>query len=445
MVTIGIPDELKGMRYYYPKAVEEYAEKHACGITGYCSYIVPFRDDDIAIRTYAYRRKSGKSLELIEVARATPLHKGQVTANIYYACNMTGYKVVYSEKDLYTRSYGVKYKVGELAAFREYLYDDKEIGIWSKIINLDRLFEFPKYKYCACNEVDCKSVLKYVRAFCEHPEVEYFGKMGATYSASVLKKIEKDKGFAKYLREHVASYNECGPTALIYAYENKMPVYEAADILSEKRRTIRDVNYWCPEVKKYKLNPLKVSEYVREQGEKLVLYGDYLRAAEYLGLDMTDTKNAFPKELKRMHDLRIDEVASLKAEKDREKKKKLIEDFARKCLENVGYEWEDGDYIMILPRERKELDVEGNTLHHCVGKMGYDQKVIRGESIIGFIRKKEAPLVPYVTCEYRTLEKRISQCYGDHDSRPPQEVEEFAKRWAEWVKKGAKRETAACG
>ena len=41
-----------------------------------------------------------------------------------------------------------------------------------------------------------------------------------------------------------------------------------------------------------------------------------------------------------------------------------------------------------------ELIKEGNALDHCVGKMNYDQKFAREESLIFFVRNKDNPQIP---------------------------------------------------
>lgn len=73
---------------------------------------------------------------------------------------------------------------------------------------------------------------------------------------------------------------------------------------------------------------------------------------------------------------------------------------------------------------------EGQILEHCVGRMNYDQKFVREESLIFFIRTKEAPNTPLVTVEYSPSRKKILQCYGKKDSTPNDNILEFVnKKW----------------
>ncbi len=62
--------------------------------------------------------------------------------------------------------------------------------------------------------------------------------------------------------------------------------------------------------------------------------------------------------------------------------------------------------------------------------MGYDQKFVREESLIFFIRNKDNPTTPFITVEYSLKKHKVIQCYGNHNSRPTAEVLEFVnKKW----------------
>ena len=54
--------------------------------------------------------------------------------------------------------------------------------------------------------------------------------------------------------------------------------------------------------------------------------------------------------------------------------------------------------------------------------MNYDQKFIREESLIFFVRMREKPDVPFMTVEYSLKNHKILQCYGDTDTRPGDDV-----------------------
>lgn len=97
-------------------------------------------------------------------------------------------------------------------------------------------------------------------------------------------------------------------------------------------------------------------------------------------------------------------------------------------------------YIAIIAQKPSDLTREGELLHHCVGRMGYDQKFAREESLIFFIRTREQPDVPLVTVEYSLKSKKVLQCYGDHDSKPNESVMEFVnKKWLPYANRKLKQ------
>ena len=100
--------------------------------------------------------------------------------------------------------------------------------------------------------------------------------------------------------------------------------------------------------------------------------------------------------------------------------------------------------MAIIAQKPSDLIHEGEILHHCVGRMGYDQKFAREETLIFFIRTKKQPNTPLVTVEYSPTQKKVLQCYGDHDSKPTEEILDFVhKKWLPYANKQIKQIAAA--
>ena len=59
---------------------------------------------------------------------------------------------------------------------------------------------------------------------------------------------------------------------------------------------------------------------------------------------------------------------------------------------------------------------------HCVGRMNYDRRFVREESLIFFVRTKEQPDIPFVTLEYSLRNHKVLQCYGEHDHKPSEDI-----------------------
>ncbi|HIV00282.1 MAG TPA: PcfJ domain-containing protein [Candidatus Stercoripulliclostridium merdipullorum] len=237
-------------------------------------------------------------------------------------------------------------------------------------------------------------------------------------------------------------------------YDNSRAKTIARLFLCQKQHTVADLQAY----KKYRMQLSKEAElkelrtffkndlekfvlYIRSQNTNPYSYRDYLRACNYLGLDMTENKNRFPHDFKRWHDIRIDEYNTAKALKDEQERKALYDRFAAVASKYLGLEYDKKSvYIAIIAQKPSDLIHEGELLHHCVGRMGYDQKFAREESLIFFIRTKEQPDVPFVTIEYSPAQKRILQCYGDHDSKPTEEVINFVhKKWLPYANRKIKQ------
>ena len=61
---------------------------------------------------------------------------------------------------------------------------------------------------------------------------------------------------------------------------------------------------------------------------------------------------------------------------------------------------------------------------------GYDKKMAEGKSLIMFCRKNSEPDTPFVTIEYDLAQNKIRQCYGDHNSKPGDDIMIFINAWA---------------
>ena len=76
--------------------------------------------------------------------------------------------------------------------------------------------------------------------------------------------------------------------------------------------------------------------------------------------------------------------------------------------------------------------------------MNYDQRFIREESLIFFVRRIAEPDTPFVTVEYSLSQKKVLQCYGDTDTRPDDNVLNYVnKKWLPYANRQLKKLQAA--
>ena len=155
---------------------------------------------------------------------------------------------------------------------------------------------------------------------------------------------------------------------------------------------------------------------------------------------MSEEKNRFPRDFKRLHDIRIDQYATAMAIENEKKRKELYAQFASVAEKYLGLQgMENGNYIVFIAKSPSDLIREGELLNHCVGRMNYDQRFIREESLIFFVRRITEPDTPFVTVEYSLSMKKVLQCYGLNNSRPTEDVLRYVNKvWLPYAKKQLK-------
>ena len=98
------------------------------------------------------------------------------------------------------------------------------------------------------------------------------------------------------------------------------------------------------------------------------------------------------------------------------------------------------NYVCLIAKSPAQLIFEGEQLNHCVGRMGYDQKFIREETLIFFIRNRLAPNTPFVILEDSLKNHKVLQCYAYGDTRPAEQVLEFVnKTWLPYANRKIKK------
>lgn len=158
-------------------------------------------------------------------------------------------------------------------------------------------------------------------------------------------------------------------------------------------------------------------------------YFDYTKWIEEMGYDMRNEFNLFPKNFKKAHDDMSKQYMRFKDNKAREDVKKfnrLLEKLKKETTDVEAMNLNIEGLFIRLPNKLDELKAEGEALHHCVGT--YMEKVRKGETMIFFIRKKEAPDKPYYTLEWHG---RVVQCRGSHNCDMTPEVKAFVQIFQE--------------
>ena len=321
--------------------------------------------------------------------------------------------------------------------------EDKYFDPYAPVVNKELALKIDKYKYSAVELYNYPDVLKYLRLYEQYPQMEYVMKLGLirlVKSKQILNLVKKDKAFRKWLIQNKENmkYKYYYVSTIIQAYKSKKPLDEIQLIESTKKELSKFSNK--NQIKDIIGNEItKLAAYLIKQRTNIYTYYDYIKACKYLNLDMKEERNVYPKDFTRWHDIRIDEYKIKKAEEDEKARKEIYVKFLSVANKYIKLERYKEDIIVIIAKSPNELREEGEKLSHCVGKMNYDMKFIREESLIFFIRKKENKETPFVTMEYSLKSKQILQCYGENNKKPEKEILDYINnKWLPYANRKIK-------
>lgn len=323
--------------------------------------------------------------------------------------------------------------------------NDAAYDPYAVVINPAFVYKFPEYKYSAYNLYKGVDVLQYLRLYEKHPQVEYLVKLGLSdyvHSKQIFNECTSNKDFRKWLIRNSKdiSQNKYYVSTILIAYKSKRPCAEVQQLEKIKKElsTNKDLK---PMRDFFKGNLEKFYSYIVAQNTTLHTYKDYFKACKELGLDMSLAKNVYPHDFKHWHDVRIDEYASKKAKLDEKKRKAFYKQFAGVAKKYNSLQMDGiGGFVCLIAKSPAELIREGDYLHHCVGTMGYDQKFVREETLIFFIRANNDIKTPFVTVEYSPSDKKVLQCQTTYHARPNDNVWNFVhEQWLPYANKQLKK------
>ena len=312
--------------------------------------------------------------------------------------------------------------------------EDKYFNPYAPVINIEYVFRFPQFKYCAIDLVHTTEVLKYLRLYEKYPQMEMFAKFGLNnyiFSKQLLAKVSKDKMFRTWLIQHrnELSTNFFYISTILLSYKTGKSLEEAQKYESIKKELQHHDNYTQIKAIIDKSEQSRLLSYITEQKTNLSSYADYLSACNHLGIDMQQTRNKYPHNFQHWHDVRIDQYHTKLTEEDEKRRQQLYNQFSLVANKYLSLQRNLKDnFVVVIAKSPKDLINEGNILHHCVGSYNYDQKFAREESLIFFVRNKDDIQTPFVTLEYSLDKHKVLQCYGEYDSTPANEVLNFVHK-----------------
>lgn len=412
-----------------PEQVKEWCESNAVSVTTrFCAFL-EYIKGEIVERCFATRIKK-KTVNITEVSRiCTGEKNGFIVKNL--TKSYAGYNAVYKAEDIIFRSYGYPIKAFAKEDYDKWYHPDTCIGFSYVTINKDLIKSIPEFKYSGYSG---GNVISYINAYRKDKNVEMFGKLGISLSPILINKAKKDGKFRRFLFENHKAININGVQATLFAYKHNMTLDEARRACFVKNQLDRLAAKRIPSVTGTKIDRQRLLDYVDSNDIDYRLYDDYLAAIKALKYNLNDTKNIYPKDFKIVHDLRAAEYEDYKIKQDAEKRKVLYKKFRTVAQKFVQFEQFGDKYCLIVPKDVSELIKEGEELHHCVGKMRYDQKMVDGKSLIMFCRNASDVSTPFATLEYDLKENKIRQFYALRNSKPTEDARLFVEEWAEKFK-----------
>ncbi len=192
------------------------------------------------------------------------------------------------------------------------------------------------------------------------------------------------------------------------------------------------------------LSPWKVARYIPRINTTMFGYVDYIRMAGNLNMNLKDEFVAFPSDTREAHDQLIairDEEKNRKKVAQEKKYDSSIEKIYKKIKNQ--YSLVTNEYIIRPVSSAREIVIEGQTLHHCVGCGIYRNKILKNESYILLLRKKEEPDTPFWTVEILPNGK-IIQAYAAYDKKPEynEKIRPVLEQLTERVKRYGKKHHA---
>lgn len=437
------------MNTNYIKPIPKRIEKHILdydathndyrGLRFY-SYLTTIQKELVKI-TVAVRNKN-KKIRLIKQVAIHGVYSDKCLVRDMEYSFMGNYRVGWYDE-------GIKYPYNMRPFYNDgiwYAVDFKYYNPWAHVINPQFALSLPQFRYSAVDIQNPPCIITYLRIYLKYPQVEYLVKAGLgkyVGSKMILKKIGSGKGFRKWLIAHRGELirRHYYVDVVLRGYRTGKSL-ETLQSYRESKIGLRNNNALAPIRELFKgAERERFFDYIAKQNTNVNTYLDYLKACQYLGLDMSEEKNRFPHDFKRWHDIRIDQYASARAEADRKAKQELYAQFARIAEKYLPLEHDKRSaFVCIIARSPADLIREGEILDHCVGRMNYDQRFVREESLIFFIRNRERPDVPFVTLEYSLRNHKVLQCYGEHDHKPSDDVLHYVNKvWLPYANRTIKK------
>ncbi len=374
---------------------------------------------DVQIRTIAVKAKKPSDIPVIKEVVRCSVDDPWIHVLDLAIGRMSGYAVDWSPQGFLPPTYWTYGKRWETDGYALKC----RWKISAPIINPELLHRTRRFRYSAWSPAS-GHILDYLKMYREHPEIEFLSKGGVGFfctKVSIVKKLKADKAFRQFFCKNLEIIRKLKADSreVLRAYSKKISIEDAfREIHAEQEFRGYDLPKTVPAI--------KAVQYLLIHRISRLVFTDYLHNCQKAGLDLSDTKIAFPNDFQARHPVVRDMADAVRR---RENAAQLAE--MNRKLADIADQWRHlagrrGEFQIVLPRSDAEFCAEGKAMSNCLGQ--YAAKVARGEFVVIFIRHTCSPEAAFVAAAYNPQRKEITQCYGVKNSRPAREITEIVKQ-----------------
>lgn len=404
-------------------------------VTRIYNAVVPTKGGEFRVDTYAVKTRNKRTGELAikKVARYYSDRQRYYVRDVIYHNFMHYYAVNWCNEPFGRRHVAVWEDVDSWMG--KWGYCDREDGTIDLGGDWLNWFDGTKYEHCGWSVNSGIHILDYLDCWRISKGVEFLGKseLWKLITPSFVYKLSTDKGLFYFFRSHLDEirqpscrggyYCEYSIAEIAHAYHHKKTLADAR-LAVRARYAFRDYGKHCvlpPSIDKVALLKWCMKNDVTEME-----YCRYARYVQEAGEDIAAFGVTMPRNFKATLEA-YEERANRKEARRLAKERKAYNSGIKSVAEAFAMlsRLKAHGLAVVLPMNVKQLIDEGNAMHNCIGRMGYDKRICDGKSLIVFLYKDGKP---FVDIEIDRERWTVRQCYAKCNTNTEEKINAFAKR-----------------
>lgn len=417
------------------------ANYKGANVTRYYNAVVPLRDGECRIDTYAVKTRNRRTGQLA----VKKVAKYYTDRDRYYVRDIIVHNFTHSYLTNWCNEpFGRKHK----AAFEDV---DAYIGTWGYcdrdkdgVINLGgdwlNWFDGTKYEHCGWAAYSGIQILDYLDCWRISRGVEFLGKseLWKLITPSFVRKLSTDRGLFNFFRTHLNEIwqrSRRGGFYAAYSISDILTAYRRKCSLDEAKFRRRAQHSFRGYYSRFIPNAIDRVELLKWCEKNGISEMEYCRYAQYVfnaGEDITAFGVTMPRNFKTIledyEERAHREEVRRRARQDRKraKERKALNPGIKSVAEAFAMLSRLSKYglTVVLPMSVQSLIDEGNAMRNCIGGMGYDEKIASGKSLVVFLYKDGKP---FVDIEIDREHWTVRQCYAKCNQNPKEKINAFAR------------------